>query len=515
MAALPKLRVVILLLLIVSAFAIVINTNVMMTSRYSVNVRQEQEKLATIQKTQKKSDATDSIKMLNSLPSSEAKLSNNFTVFQTGHVSNSSATPSHLHRSEKRYSDTVPFLFQKNFTPAFILGKGMDQNVSVVIGIPSVKRSGISYLHDTLRSLFHNLYPSSENKVTAVVMLAETDKNYIENEAKNLFSSFTRQVNNGLLQVISPDPLVYPDFNSLPPSLGDPQNRVTWRSKEVYDAAYLMYYCRNKADYYLMLEDDVLASKGYAATIMDFAFKHRDSDYLYLSFSVFNSIGKLFRKADIPIWVTYFLTFYGVKPIDWLMNDFALVKYCNPELSTKDCENLKKAKKPQHKAIFQHIGKQSSLDGKNQKLRDSKFSSNPTIPNQHHNPAANITSTMKTTDSNIEDWYADSGGMNKHYYVSNTSANQHLTIHFKTDSIISKILVKTGSTEGKDKLNSKSAVLEILSKSFPDKNYEICSAFDENGEAECRFDKKVITSIRIRVVRNFNSNAWFDLIYIS
>jgi len=40
------------------------------------------------------------------------------------------------------------------------------------------------------------------------------------------------------------------------------------------------------------------------------------------------------------------------------MNDFAHIKYCNPELSQDECENLKKSQKPQHHpAIFQHIGR--------------------------------------------------------------------------------------------------------------------------------------------------------------
>ena len=43
-------------------------------------------------------------------------------------------------------------------------------------------------------------------------------------------------------------------------------DRVKWRSKEVYDAAYLMLNCVKKADYYLMMEDDVIAARGYVIT---------------------------------------------------------------------------------------------------------------------------------------------------------------------------------------------------------------------------------------------------------
>ena len=60
---------------------------------------------------------------------------------------------------------------------------------------------------------------------------------------------------------------MYPDFYSLPKTLGDSPERIKWRSKEVFDAAYLMYYSTNKADYYLMLEDDVLAARGLVTVL--------------------------------------------------------------------------------------------------------------------------------------------------------------------------------------------------------------------------------------------------------
>ena len=86
-----------------------------------------------------------------------------------------------------------------------------------------------------------------------------------------------------------------------------------------------------------MLEDDVIAAKGYARAILDFAYQNQDADYLYLSFTRFTSIGKLFRSSDILTWVTYFLTFYEGKPIDWLMQDFAVIKYCSVSQTFCDC----------------------------------------------------------------------------------------------------------------------------------------------------------------------------------
>ena len=78
-----------------------------------------------------------------------------------------------------------------------------------------------------------------------------------------LYERFPREVNCGLLQVISPPKKFYPSFEHPQATLRDPPERVRWRSKEVVDAAYLMFYCRNMANYYVMLEDDILAMQGW------------------------------------------------------------------------------------------------------------------------------------------------------------------------------------------------------------------------------------------------------------
>ena len=83
---------------------------------------------------------------------------------------------------------------------------------------------------------------------------------------REIYRNFTRQVDNGLLQVISPNKSAYPDFKNLRQTFGDPMERVQWRSKEVFDAAYLMLYCLRRADYYLMMEDDVISARGSVGT---------------------------------------------------------------------------------------------------------------------------------------------------------------------------------------------------------------------------------------------------------
>ena len=90
---------------------------------------------------------------------------------------------------------------------------------------------------------------------------------------------FTREVDKGILQVISPGAHAYPDFNKLPSTFEDPPNRVKWRAKEVYDAAYLMNYCRDKAKFYLMMEDDITFSKGFVWILV--LYVGRYTSYIY------------------------------------------------------------------------------------------------------------------------------------------------------------------------------------------------------------------------------------------
>lgn len=39
----------------------------------------------------------------------------------------------------------------------------------------------------------------------------------------------------------------------------------------------------------------------------------------------------MFKSADLPFVVEFFLMFYADKPIDWLLDHLLWVKVCNPE----------------------------------------------------------------------------------------------------------------------------------------------------------------------------------------
>ncbi|GLD72214.1 alpha-1,3-mannosyl-glycoprotein 4-beta-N-acetylglucosaminyltransferase B-like protein [Lates japonicus] len=64
-------------------------------------------------------------------------------------------------------------------------------------------------------------------------------------------SSFPKEVQSGLLEVISPSQYYYPDFTSLRETFGDSKDRVKWRTKQNLDFSFLMLYAQDKGTYYV------------------------------------------------------------------------------------------------------------------------------------------------------------------------------------------------------------------------------------------------------------------------
>ena len=101
----------------------------------------------------------------------------------------------------------------------------------MVLGIPTVKRDHQSYLQSTLRSIFNNLQPEDEKDTLVVIFVAETDPEFVLAVYKSIKAAFEPQLESGILDVISPPAEFYPNWTSLRQTLGDPLERVQWRSK--------------------------------------------------------------------------------------------------------------------------------------------------------------------------------------------------------------------------------------------------------------------------------------------
>uniref|UniRef100_A0A671S1F6 Alpha-1,3-mannosyl-glycoprotein 4-beta-N-acetylglucosaminyltransferase B n=1 Tax=Sinocyclocheilus anshuiensis TaxID=1608454 RepID=A0A671S1F6_9TELE len=282
----------------------------------------------------------------------------------------------------------LPHLLAKetSLQPAVHIGQGRT-GVSIVMGVPSVKREVHSYLTDTLSSLMSELSPAEKEDCVIVVFIAEVRSEQQE---------FPGEIQSGLLEIISPSIHFYPDFPHLKESFGDPKERVRWRTKQNLDYCFLMMYAQTKGTYYVQLEDDIVARPNYFTTMKNFALQQPSEEWMILEFSQLGFIGKMFKSLDLPLIVEFMLMFYKDKPIDWLLDHIMWVKVCNPEKDAKHCDrqkaNLRIRFKP---SLFQHVGTHSSLAGKIQKLKDKDFGKQ-TLHKGHANPLAEVTTSLKT-----------------------------------------------------------------------------------------------------------------------
>uniref|UniRef100_A0A8D3DFC7 Alpha-1,3-mannosyl-glycoprotein 4-beta-N-acetylglucosaminyltransferase B n=1 Tax=Scophthalmus maximus TaxID=52904 RepID=A0A8D3DFC7_SCOMX len=291
----------------------------------------------------------------------------------------------------------LPHLLSKedSLQPAVHLGQGRT-GVSIVMGVPSVKREVHSYLTDTLSSLMSELSAAEKDDCVIVVLIAEADQQYAGSVADNLKLLFPAEIQSGLLEVVSPSVHFYPDFSRLRESFGDPKERVRWRTKQNLDYCFLMMYAQTKGTYYVQLEDDIVARPNFFTTMKNFALQQPSEEWMILEFSQLGFIGKMFKSSDLSLIVEFMLMFYKDKPIDWLLDHIMWVKVCNPEKDAKHCDrqkaNLRIRFKP---SLFQHVGTHSSLAGKIQKLKDKDFGKQ-TLHKGHANPLAEVTTSLKT-----------------------------------------------------------------------------------------------------------------------
>ncbi|XP_028935826.1 alpha-1,3-mannosyl-glycoprotein 4-beta-N-acetylglucosaminyltransferase A isoform X1 [Ornithorhynchus anatinus] len=267
--------------------------------------------------------------------------------------------------------------------------------VSIVMGIPTVKRKVRSYLTETLHSLIDKLSPEEKLDCIIVVYIGETDPDYVNSVVAVLEKEFSTEINSGLVEIISPPATYYPDLTNLKETFGDSKERVKWRTKQNLDYCFLMMYAQRRGIYYIQLEDDIVVKQNYFSTIKNFALQVSSEDWMILEFSQLGFIGKMFQAPDITLIVEFIFMFYKEKPIDWLLDHILWVKVCHPEKDAKHCDrqkaNLRIRFRP---SLFQHVGLHSSLPGKIQKLTDKDFLK-PLLHKIHINPPAEVSSSLK------------------------------------------------------------------------------------------------------------------------
>ncbi|XP_007895851.1 alpha-1,3-mannosyl-glycoprotein 4-beta-N-acetylglucosaminyltransferase B isoform X2 [Callorhinchus milii] len=340
------------------------------------------------------------LEVIKTVLASERKSMNITSKIVSGFSDETKVKARNLTRGQNKLQPSIfhhlPHLLTRedSLQPKLLLGQGRT-GVSVVIGVPTVKREVQTYLLDTLDSLIYELSPEEKKDCVIIVFIAEVNENYVNSLAENINNVYHNEIESGLLEIISPSPGFYPDLSNLRETFGDTQQRVKWRTKQNLDYSFLMMYAQPKGTFYLQLEDDIIAKNNYLQTIKNFAQQQPSDDWMILEFSQLGFIGKLFKNADLPLIVEFIIMFYKDKPIDWLLDHILWVKVCNPEKDAKHCDRQKANLRIRYKpSLFQHVGTHSSLAGKVQPLKDKDFGKQQ-LHRGHSNPMAELNTSLK------------------------------------------------------------------------------------------------------------------------
>nr|XP_022920673.1 alpha-1,3-mannosyl-glycoprotein 4-beta-N-acetylglucosaminyltransferase B [Onthophagus taurus] len=385
----------------------------------------------------------------------------------------------------------------------YLMSKGR-AGVSVVLGIPTVRREKQSYLIDTLTSLIDGMKPKEALDTVLVVFVAETDLEYVLQIAKEVEMRFPAQVDSGLVEVVAPSPSYYPDLSQLRTTLGDPMERVKWRSKQNLDYAFLMSYCQPKGTLYVQLEDDILAKPNYITKMKEFAIEKTalKKPWFVLDFCQLGFIGKMFKSAELPWLIHFFQMFYNDKPVDWLLGDLLYTKACSGEKPIEHCKKEKAELWLHYRpSLFQHIGTHSSLKGKLQKLKDKNFGKLALFYG-HKNPEAFVTSAIKHYKTySLQRAYEGK----TFFWGLLPQAGDCLTFNFSAPILLKYYLFRSGNVEHPaDKFYN--TTVEILPINTED--YVVIGKFNSTGIASGTVEEtsKPISSLRLHV--HSDSENW-------
>ncbi|XP_058455473.1 alpha-1,3-mannosyl-glycoprotein 4-beta-N-acetylglucosaminyltransferase A isoform X2 [Malaya genurostris] len=406
--------------------------------------------------------------------------------------------------------------------PAFLQTKNK-QGVSIVLGIPTVKRDKQSYLLETLDNLIANMDEDEQNETMIVVFVGEPDIDYVTQVSNSISSRFPSFIDSGFIEIIAPAASYYPNMTQLRQTLNDSVERVRWRSKQNLDFAYLMAYTQPKGTFYVQLEDDILTKKGFISIIKNFALektaKKEHNQWFVLDFCQLGFIGKMFKSADLPWLITFFQMFFNEKPVDWLLYHLIYTKVCSVEKDAKTCkQEMSKLWIHYKPSLFQHIGTTSSLKGKVQKLKDKQFGKIPTF-HPHNNPPAIVKTGIQHYKSySIAKAYTGES----FFWGLMPQPGDLIEFKFKEPVVLKRYLFRSGNFEQpSDRFYN--TTVEVLPFNLPEdspvwSNYNtttdgflIIGIFNDFGIAEGVVDSKIGELKELRLHVYSDSQNWVIL----
>uniref|UniRef100_F6U2Q7 MGAT4 family member C n=2 Tax=Equus caballus TaxID=9796 RepID=F6U2Q7_HORSE len=342
-------------------------------------------------------------------------------------------TSTHQLNSERyvhTFKDLSNFSGAINVTYRYLAATPLQRKRFLTIGLSSVKRKKGNYLLETIRSIFEQSSYEELKEISVVVHLAEFNSSWREVMVQDITQKFAHHIIAGRLIVIHAPEEYYPILDGLKRNYNDPEDRVRFRSKQNVDYAFLLNFCANTSDYYVMLEDDVRCSKNFLTAIKKVITSLEGTYWVTLEFSKLGYIGKLYHSHDLPRLAHFLLMFYQEMPCDWLLTHFRDL------LAQKNVIRFKPS-------LFQHMGYYSSYKGAENKLKDDDFEEESfDIPD---NPPASLYTNMNVFES-YEASKAYSS-VDEYFWGKPPSTGDIFVIVFENPIVIKKIKVTTGTED--------------------------------------------------------------------
>nr|XP_033806927.1 alpha-1,3-mannosyl-glycoprotein 4-beta-N-acetylglucosaminyltransferase C [Geotrypetes seraphini]XP_033806928.1 alpha-1,3-mannosyl-glycoprotein 4-beta-N-acetylglucosaminyltransferase C [Geotrypetes seraphini]XP_033806929.1 alpha-1,3-mannosyl-glycoprotein 4-beta-N-acetylglucosaminyltransferase C [Geotrypetes seraphini]XP_033806930.1 alpha-1,3-mannosyl-glycoprotein 4-beta-N-acetylglucosaminyltransferase C [Geotrypetes seraphini]XP_033806932.1 alpha-1,3-mannosyl-glycoprotein 4-beta-N-acetylgluco len=362
------------------------------------------------------------------------------------------------------FRDLSNFSLSINITYRYLAGMPLPRKKFLTIGLSSVKRKKGNYLLETIKSIFEQSSYEELKEISVVVHLADFDLSWRDSIVLDISRKFAHHIISGRLMIIHAPEEYYPVLEGLKRNYNDPEDRVKFRSKQNVDYAFLLNFCANLSDYYVMLEDDVRCSKNFLTTIKKVINSREGSYWVTLEFSKLGYIGKLYHTRDLPRLAHFLLMFYQEMPCDWLLIHFQGL------LAQKDIIRFKPS-------LFQHMGYYSSYKGAENKLKDDDFEEDTfDIPD---NPPASLNTNMNVFE-NYEPSKAYSS-IDEYFWGKPPSSGDFYQIIFENPIKISKIKVCTG-TEDRQNDILHHGILEVGERITGTKSGRHCSTYLRLGE---------------------------------
>uniref|UniRef100_S4RJ66 Mgat4 family member C n=1 Tax=Petromyzon marinus TaxID=7757 RepID=S4RJ66_PETMA len=303
----------------------------------------------------------------------------------------------------------------------------------LAIGLCSVNRKHEPYLIDTLRSIFEQSSSTELQQMVVVVHLCDFDMAWCEMTARLITKMFPSHMLAKRLLLIHAPEEIYPSLEGLKANYNDPPDRVRFRSKQNLDYSFLIGFCANLADYYIMLEDDLKCANNFLTTIQKAIASRKNKNWVTLEFSKLGYIGKLYHGNDLPTLAQFLFLFYQEMPCDWLLTHFRVILTQNNPINFKP-------------ALFQHMGLYSSFRGNRNELKDGDFQES--TANVADNPAATFHTSIKVfEDYRPEKAYSTESG---YFWGKTPVAGDYFMLKFVEPQNIDVIEVLTSSFERKN-----------------------------------------------------------------